>query len=134
MKPNWLDAAPPPRIYPRSSNDDALKWPSNPDRIVYYEVPASLITQPDAAAKYGVNYGTLNVALFRGKIPRAGRLCGGSQLRCQRLIIEDALVSCIQSSLAKAGDVGEYLVGGLGPDKRLGSFVGDVQVVVDGCF
>ncbi len=29
------------------------------------------------------------------------------------------LVSCIQSSLAKVGDVGQDLVGGLGPDKRL---------------
>ena len=36
------------------------------------------------------------------------------------------LVSCIQSSLAKAGHVGQYLVGGLGPDKGLGFFVGNV--------
>ena len=42
------------------------------------------------------------------------------------------LVSCIQSSLAKVGDVGQDLVGGLGPDKRFGVFVGDVQVAVDG--
>ena len=40
------------------------------------------------------------------------------------------LVSCIQSSLAKVGDVGQDLVGGLGPDKRFGVFVGDVQVAV----
>ena len=44
----------------------------------------------------------------------------------------DDLVSCIQSSLAKVGDVGQDLVGGLGPDKRFGVFVGDVQVAVDG--
>ena len=42
------------------------------------------------------------------------------------------LVSCIQSSLAKVGDVGQDLVGGLGPDKRFGVFIGDVQVAVDG--
>ena len=41
-------------------------------------------------------------------------------------------MSCIQSTLAKAGNVGQYLVGGLGPDKRFGIFVGDVQIAVDG--
>ena len=46
--------------------------------------------------------------------------------------LELTLVSCIQSTLAKAGDVGQYLVGGLGPDKRFGIFVGDVQIAVDG--
>ncbi len=43
-------------------------------------------------------------------------------------------VSCIQSALAKADDVGQYLVGGFGPDKWLGVFIGNVQVAVDGRF
>ena len=47
-------------------------------------------------------------------------------------VARERLVSCIQSSLAKVGDVGQDLVGGLGPDKRFGVFVGDVQVAVDG--
>ena len=43
-------------------------------------------------------------------------------------------MSCIQSTLAKAGDVEKDLVGGLGPDKGLGIFIGNVQVAVDGGF
>ena len=59
----------------------------------------------------------------------------------RRLIGEDVelvtlpapdLVSCIQSTLAKAGHAGQDLVSGLGPYEGLGVFVGDVQVAVDG--
>ena len=42
------------------------------------------------------------------------------------------LVSCIQSTMAKAGHAGQDLVSGLGPYEGLGVFVGDVQVAVDG--
>ena len=48
--------------------------------------------------------------------------------------VQPSLVSCIQSTLAKAGDVEKDLVGGLGPDKGLGIFIGNVQVAVDGGF
>ena len=57
--------APPPRPYAADAN---AAWPTDPDRIVYDEVPAGLITLPDAAAKYGVKPGRLNVAVFRGMI------------------------------------------------------------------
>ena len=59
-------------------------------------------------------------------------LLPGGHLQAQESSPINYLVSCIQSSLAKAGDVGQDLVGGLGPDKRFGVFVGDVQVAVDG--
>ena len=42
------------------------------------------------------------------------------------------LVSCIQSTLAKAGHAGQDFVSGLGPYEGLGVFVGNVQVAVDG--
>ena len=63
--------------------------------------------------------------------PRCDHFSGGGLCRvCRReLAIGEqnaTLVSCIQSSLAKVGDVGQDLVGGLGPDKRFGVFVGDV--------
>ena len=82
--------APPPRLYPRDNSDDDV-WPTDLDRIVYDEVPTGLITLPDAAAKYGVKRGTLNVALFRGKIPRAGRIRGRGHSRGQHVISENAL-------------------------------------------
>lgn len=83
--------APPPRLYPHSNSDDDAAWPTDPDRIVYDEVPAGLITLPDAAAKYGVKRGTLNVALFRGMIPRAGRVRGRGHSRGKHVISENAL-------------------------------------------
>ena len=42
------------------------------------------------------------------------------------------LVSCIRSTLAKAGHAGQDFVSGLGPYEGLGVFVGDIQVAVDG--
>ena len=80
--------APPPRPYAADANS---AWPADPDRIVYDEVPAGLITLPDAAAKYGVKPGRLNVAVFRGMIPRAGRLRGPGQRGGKHLVPENAL-------------------------------------------
>ena len=47
-----------------------------PNRIIYDEMPEGLLTLTDAAARYGVRRNTLEVALFRGNIPRAGRIKG----------------------------------------------------------
>ena len=83
--------APPPALAWSSAADANAAWPSDPDRIVYDEVPAGLITLPDAAAKYGVKRGRLNVAVFRGMIPRAGRLRGPGQRGGKHLVPEHAL-------------------------------------------
>ena len=74
--------APPPP--PRS-------WPDDPDRIIYDEVPAGLLTLTDAAARYGVRRNTLEVAVFRGIIPRAGRIKGHGQGGLRHLVSEAAL-------------------------------------------
>ena len=80
--------APPPRPYAADAN---AAWPADPDRIFYDEVPAGLITLTDAAAKYQVKRGRLNVAVFRGMIPRAGRLRGRGQRGGKHLVPENAL-------------------------------------------
>ena len=80
---------PPPRPYPA---DAGTPWPDDPDRIVYDEVPAGLLTLTDAAAKYGVRRNTLEVALHRGKIPRAGRITGHGQGGLRHLVSEAALL------------------------------------------
>lgn len=49
-------------------------WPEQPGEIKYDEVPAGMITLPDAASKYGVRHNTLNVAVYRGMLPIAGRV------------------------------------------------------------
>ena len=54
----------------------ARPWPDDPNRIIYDEVPEGPLTLTDAAARYGVRRNTLEVALFRGNIPRAGRIKG----------------------------------------------------------
>ena len=43
-------------------------------------------------------------------------------------------MSCVQSTLAKALHASQYPIRGLGPDKRLGVFIGNVQASVDGRF
>ena len=81
--------APPPRwSYAEDANAD---WPTDPNRIFYNEAPAGLITLPDAAAKYGIKPGRLNVAVFRGMIPSAGRLRGPGQRGGKHLVPENAL-------------------------------------------
>ena len=59
-----------------ASSPPARPWPDDSNRIVYGEVPEGLLTLTDAAARYGVRRNTLEVALFRGNIPRAGRIKG----------------------------------------------------------
>ena len=73
--------APPPRwSYAEDANAD---WPTDPNRIFYNEAPAGLITLPDAAAKYGIKPGRLNVAVFRGMIPQRRSLAGAGATRRQ---------------------------------------------------
>ena len=43
-------------------------------------------------------------------------------------------MSCVQSTLATARHASQYPIRGLGPDKRLGVFIGNVQASVDGRF
>jgi hypothetical protein len=43
-------------------------------------------------------------------------------------------MSCVQSTLAKALHVSQYLIRGLGPGKRLGVSIGNDQASVDGGF
>ena len=81
--------APPPS--PSILADDDEAWPNSPDAIVYDEVPAGLLTLADAATKYGVRHNTLEVALFRGNIPRAGRLRGSGYGGLRNLVSEAAL-------------------------------------------
>ena len=79
--------APPPSILA----DDDEAWPNRPDAIVYDEVPSGLLTLADAATKYGVRHNTLEVALFRGNIPRAGRIRGSGYGGLRHLVSEAAL-------------------------------------------
>ena len=74
--------APPPPARP---------WPDDPNRIIYDEVPEGLLTLTDAAARYGVRRNTLEVALFRGNIPRAGRIKGHGYSGLRHLVSEAAL-------------------------------------------
>lgn len=49
------------------------------------------MTLAEAEAKYGVRTNTLTVAIFRGNLPRAGRLRGRGYGGTQHLVAEEAL-------------------------------------------
>ena len=84
--------APPPPPYRHASPlDGSDVWPADADNIIYDEVPDGLITVADAVAKYKVRHNTLNVALFRGVLPKAGRLRGRRPGKMDVLIPEVAL-------------------------------------------
>ena len=80
--------APPPKV---RGTDPGSSWPDDPSQLIYDEVPRGLVTLADAAEKYGVRTNTLTVAIFRGNLPRAGRLRGRGYGGTQHLVAEDAL-------------------------------------------
>ena len=80
--------APPPQVRAASPEDD---WSDDPLQIVYSEVPDGLLTVAEAAAKYQVRHNTLTVAIYRGTLPRAGRIRGRGYGAMQHLISEVAL-------------------------------------------
>ena len=82
--------APPPSPGPYLAESNA-PWTGDPANIVYDEVPAGLLTLAEGAKKYGVRYNTLSVALFRGMIPKAGRIRGHGHSGLRHLVSEAAL-------------------------------------------
>lgn len=83
-----IATAPPPKVRAASPEND---WSDDPMQIMYDEVPDGLLTLADAAAKYQVRHNTLAVALFRGNLPRAGRIRGRGYGAMQHLVSEVAL-------------------------------------------
>ena len=81
-------AAPPPPPFPSGRN---TPWTGDPANIVYDEVPAGFMTLHEASKKYNVRYNTLSVALFRGYIPKAGRIRGYGQGGLKHLVSEAAV-------------------------------------------
>ena len=80
--------APPPKVRAASPEND---WSDDPLQIMYDEVPDGLLTLAEAAAKYQVRHNTLTVAIFRGNLPRAGRIRGRGYGAMQHLVSEVAL-------------------------------------------
>ena len=80
--------APPPQVRAAGPENE---WSDDPLQIVYSEVPDGLLTVAEAAAKYQVRHNTLTVALYRGNLPRAGRIRGRGYGAMQHLISEVAL-------------------------------------------
>ena len=80
--------APPPQVRAAGPEND---WSDDPLQIVYSEVPDGLLTVAEAAAKYQVRHNTLTVAIYRGNLPRAGRIRGRGYGAMQHLISEVAL-------------------------------------------
>ena len=82
--------APPPPPGPYLAERQS-PWTDDPANVVYDEAPAGLLTLAEGAQKYGVRYNTLSVALFRGMIPKAGRIRGHGHSGLRHLVSEAAL-------------------------------------------
>ena len=82
--------APPPPPGPYLAERQS-PWTDDPANVVYDEAPAGLLTLAEGAKKYGVRYNTLSVALFRGTLPKAGRIRGYGHSGLKHLVSEAAL-------------------------------------------
>ena len=82
--------APPPPPGPYLAERKS-PWTDDPANVVYDEAPAGLLTLAEGAKKYEVRYNTLSVALFRGMIPKAGRIRGHGHSGLRHLVSEAAL-------------------------------------------